>query len=92
VDPFQQKKQEEISTQKFREALKKSLNKKKKPVKFTWEGLGNLGISLTTNPGLAPLRQKRLEELRAGNKANEKDYIDFFEDIESSFAGGVYEM
>ena len=91
MDPFK-KKQEEVTAQKFREALKKSLNKKKKPVRFTWEGLGNLGISLTTNPGLAPLRQKRLEELRAGNKANEKDYIDFFEDIEASFAGGVQNL
>ena len=91
MDPFK-KKQEEVTTQKFREALKKSLNKKKKPVRFTWKGLGNLGISLTTNPGLAPLRQKRLEELKAGNKANEKDYIDFFEDIEASFAGGVQDL
>ena len=91
MDPFK-KKQEEITTQKFREALKKSLNKKKKPVRFTWEGLGNLGISLTTNPGLIPLRQKRLEELKAGSKANEKDYIDFFEDIEASFIGGIQDL
>ena len=91
MDPFK-KKQEEVTTQKFREALKESLNKKKKPVRFTWKGLGNLGISLTTNPGLIPLRQKRLEELKAGNKANEKDYIDFFEDIEASFIGGIQDL
>ena len=91
MDPFK-KKQEEVTTQKFWEALKKSLNKKKKPVRFTWKGLGNLGISLTTNPGLIPLRQKRLEELKAGNKANEKDYIDFFEDIEASFIGGIQDL
>ena len=46
--------------------------KKKKPVKFTWNGLFNLGLQFSTNPGLSPLRQKRLQELREGNKANEK--------------------
>ena len=93
MEPFKTTRQQrDVSAEGFREALKDSLNKKKKPVRFTWEGLGNLGITLTTNPGLARLRQKRLEELRAGNKANEKDYIDFFEDIEASFAGGVQDL
>ena len=93
MDPFKKKREQELeNADTILQLARTQLNKKKKPVRFTWEGLGNLGISLTTNPGLAPLRQKRLEELRAGNKANEKDYIDFFEDIEASFAGGVQDL
>jgi len=93
VEPFKTTRQQrDVSAEGFREALKDSLNKKKKPVRFTWEGLGNLGISLTTNPALVKLRRERLQELSAGNKANEKDYIDFFEDIEASVLGGVQDL
>jgi len=93
MDPFRKKKEQELENADTILSLARSqLNKKKKPVKFTWNGLFNLGLQFSTNPGLSPLRQKRLQELREGNKANEKDYIDFFEDIEKGVAGGVQDL
>ena len=93
MDPFKKKKQQELdNADTILELARSQLNKKKKPVKFTWNGLFNLGLQFSTNPGLSPLRQKRLQELREGNKANEKDYIDFFEDIEKGVAGGVQDL
>ncbi len=62
MDPFKKKREQELeNADTILQLARTQLNKKKKPVRFTWEGLGNLGISLTTNPGLAPLRQKRVE-------------------------------
>jgi len=93
MDPFKKKKQQELdNADTILELARSQLNKKKKPVKFTWNGLFNLGLQFSTNPGLSPLRQKRLQELREGNKANEKDYIDFFEDIEKGVAGGIQDL
>ena len=93
MDPFKKKKQQELdNADTILELARSQLNKKKKPVKFTWNGLFNLGLQFSTNPGLSPLRQQRLQELREGNKANEKDYIDFFEDIEKGVAGGVQDL
>ena len=69
-------------------SLKKTLTKQKKPVKFTWEGLKNFSQVFTTNP-FDKMRNERLKELMDGNKANEKDYIDFFEDMEKSIYSGV---
>ena len=93
MDPFKKKKQQELdNADTILELARSQLNKKKKPVKFTWNGLFNLGLQFSTNPGLSPLRQQRLQELREGNKANEKDYIDFFEDIEKGVAGGIQDL
>ena len=61
MDPFKKRRQRDIeNSDTILNLAREQLNKKKKPVKFTWEGLGNLGITLSTNPGLTPLRQKRL--------------------------------
>ena len=62
------------------EESRKFLSKTKKPVKFTWEGLKNFGLLFETNP-FDKLKTERLKELMSGSKANEKDYIDFFEDM-----------
>ena len=70
------------------EESRKFLSKTKKPVKFTWEGLKNFGLLFQTNP-FDKLKTERLKELMSGSKANEKDYIDFFEDMEKSVYGAV---
>ena len=58
MDPFKKRRQRDIeNSDTILNLAREQLNKKKKPVKFTWEGLGNLGITLSTNPGLTPLRQ-----------------------------------
>ena len=69
-------------------SLQKTLTKQKKPVKFTWEGLKNFSLVFDTNP-FSKLKTERLKELMEGNKANEKDYIDFFEDMEKSVYGAA---
>ena len=94
MDPFQKRKAKDIeNADTILSFAREQLNKKKKPVKFTWNGLFNLGIQLTgPSSPFSPLRQKRLQELSEGNKANEKDYIDFFEDIEKAFAGGIQDL
>ena len=70
------------------QAIKKTLTKEKKPLKFTWEGLKNFSLLFETNP-FDKLKTERLKELMSGSKANEKDYTDFFEDMEKSVYGAV---
>ena len=71
------------------ETIQKTLTKKKKPVKFTWKGAANFAQGfLNTNP-FSRIKQYRLKELMEGSPAKEKDYIDFFEDMEKSAYGGV---
>ena len=71
------------------ETIQKTLTKKKKPVKFTWKGAANFAQGfLNTNP-FSRIKQYRLKELMEGSPAKEKDYIDFFEDMEKSFYGGA---
>ena len=54
--------------------------KPKKEVKFTWKGLANLASSFDIT---SPRRLEKLGLLASGEqKPQEKDYIDFFEDIE----------
>ena len=70
-------------------SLQKTLTKQKKPVKFTWEGLKNFSKVFTTNP-FDKMRNERLMELMNNkDKPKEKDYIDFFEDMEKSIYGAV---
>ena len=70
-------------------SLRNSLTKQKKPVKFTWEGLKNFSKVFTTNP-FDKMRNDRLRELMENkDDAKEKDYVDFFEDMEKSVYGGV---
>ena len=90
MDPFK-KKDPQVEADNLREIVRDSLNKKKKPVKFTFEGLRNLGFLFETNP-FNKLKQERIKELMEGSKAKEKDYIDFFEDIEKGITGGVQDL
>jgi hypothetical protein len=70
-------------------SLRSTLTKQKKPVKFTWEGLKNFSKVFTTNP-FDKMRNDRLRELMENkDDAKEKDYVDFFEDMEKSIYGGV---
>ena len=70
-------------------SLQETLTKQKKPVKFSWEGLKNFSKVFTTNP-FDKMRNERLMELMDNkDKPKEKDYIDFFEDMEKSIYGAV---
>ena len=64
--------------------IKKRFKTEKKPTKFTWKGLYNLSALFETNM-FSPRKMERIKDLKEGNaKAQEKDYIDFFEDIEKA--------
>ena len=92
MEPFKDKKiilDTETVKDTLSSAIKKPLTVQKKPVKFTWEGLKNFSLVFSTNP-FDKLKRDRLEELMSGkDKAKEKDYIDFFEDMEKSIYGAV---
>jgi hypothetical protein len=87
---FREKKPIEIDNQTLFESLKQRTNPKpKKPVKiFSWSNLkaaANLARSLSGDLGY---KFKRIQELSEGNaKPEEKDYIDFFEDVEKGLYG-----
>ncbi len=86
MEPFQPKKSEEeeiIDRIVLNKTIKKRLNKPRKQVKFTWEGLKNFVPFLETNP-FDPLKVKRIKELTEGAPAKEKDYIEGFEELEES--------
>ena len=79
-------------------SLKNTLNAQKKPVKFTWKGLADFIISTDVGNPLAQyniqsLTNKtlpRITDLVEGKrKPKEKDYIDFFEDMEKSIFGAA---
>ena len=92
MEPFGKKKQEEVGVNVLKEAIKNSLNKKKKPVKFTWKGFADLASGfLETNP-FDKLKIERIKELQEGAPEKEKDYIDFFEDLEKGLYGGVQDL
>jgi hypothetical protein len=91
MDPFK-KKDPQVEADELQAIIRDTLNKKKKPVKFTWKGLANLSTSLfTTNP-FDKLKIDRLKQLTGGAKEKEKDYIDFFEDIEKGVTGGLQDL
>ena len=93
MDPFQPKKTEEqlVGEALVRSSIKNKLNKPRKEVKFTWEGLKNFVPFLETNP-FDPLKVKRIKELTEGAEPKEKDYIEGFEEIERSLYGGVQDL
>ena len=93
ADPFQRRKEKEIKRKETLLDLTRSqLNKKKKPVKFTWKGFANLASGfLETNP-FDKLKIERIKELQEGAPEKEKDYIDFFEDLEKGLYGGVQDL
>ena len=78
-------------------AIKKPLTVQKKPVKFTWDGLLNFGVSLSNTPvgryniqSLIDNTLPRATDIVKGRKKpQEKDYIDFFEDMEKSIFGAA---
>jgi len=92
MEPFEKNKiildKDEVANS-LSSSLKQTLTKQKKPVKFTWEGLKNFSQVFTTNP-FDKMRNERLRELTDNkDKPKEKDYIDFFEDMEKSIYGAV---
>ena len=78
-------------------SLQKTLTKQKKPVKFTWKGAADLLISMSNTPlrnynisALMNTDLPRVTDLAEGrDKPKEKDYIDFFEDMEKSMFGAA---
>ena len=71
----------------FKSIKKRTNPKPKKEVKFTWSGLGNLVRSLSLTD---PRKFERVGLLASGEaKPEEKDYIDFFEDIEKGLYGAA---
>ena len=69
--------------------LRSTLTKKKRPVKFTWQGAADFANSVfNTNP-FDPKKLERIKQLTTTKNVKEKDYIDFFEDMEKAVLGGV---
>ena len=95
-NPFRikDKKPSQIETDTIEKIIKKRLNPKPKgkAVKFTWKGLTNLAHLFDTNI-FSPQKLSRIKELMDDkDKAKEKDYIDFFEDIEKSVYSGSQKL
>ena len=90
MEPFK-KKDREVDSDSLKNVIKEQLNRRKKPIKFTWEGLKNLSLFFETNP-FDKLKVERFKELTEGSKAKEKDYVDFFEDVERGLYGGVQDL
>jgi len=88
MEPFKRDRNRILDPNDINQTIKKTLTKQEKPVKFTWKGLSNFGLLFETNP-FDKLKTERLKELMSGSKANEKDYTDFFEDMEKSVYGAV---
>ena len=66
MDPFKKKTESQLLDEIFvKDTIKETLNKPKKEVKFTWEGLKNFVPFLETNP-FDPLKVKRIKELSEG--------------------------
>ena len=93
MDPFKKKTESQLLDEIFvKDTIKETLNKPKKEVKFTWEGLKNFVPFLETNP-FDPSKVKRIKELSEGKDTpKEKDYIDGFEEIERTLYGGVQDL
>ena len=93
MDPFRPKKTEEelLDEVRVKDTIKESLNKSREEVKFTWDGFSKAITSAPVSP-FNPLFYKRLEELKKGSPAKEKDYIDAFEEAEKSLYGGLQDL
>ena len=50
ADPFLKKQPSQIEKNTARKIVENTLNKRTKPVKFTWSGLKNLSFFFETNP------------------------------------------
>jgi hypothetical protein len=84
---FKPEKPKEVESDTIIQAIKDNLNpKKENPTKFTWKGLAQF-ISMGDPTIPISSKMQRIRDLSNGNaKAIERDYTDFFEDIEK----GVY--
>ena len=100
MEPFKEKKtilDAETVKDTLSSSIVKPLTVQKKPVKFTWDGLLNFGISLSNTPigkyniqSLIDNTLPRASDIVKGRKKpQEKDYIDFFEDMEKSIFGAA---
>ena len=95
MDPFQKKVDVEVND--IQKAIKKNVARPSKPVKFTWKGAANFLATASNTPlrnyQLQSLMDKslpRITDLAEGrDKPEEKDYIDFFEDMEKSVFGAA---
>ena len=91
-EPFKKKKVEyNVDQSTVDKILKKRFSTEKKPKKFTWKGLMNAASILETNP-FDPIRLQRIRDLMEGSDAEEKDYIDTFEDLEKGFYSGAQKL
>ena len=67
--------------------------KKQKPVRFTWEGFRDLAMGVLDTDIFSPIRRARIQELIEENDTpKEKDYIDFFGDIEKGYYKGAQKL
>ena len=90
MEPFDQK--VDIEANDIQKAINKNIARPSKPVKFTWEGLKNFSLLFETNP-FDKLKIERLQQLTSGqDKGKEKDYVDFFEDMEKSVYGAAQSL
>jgi hypothetical protein len=100
MEPFKEKKtilDAETVKDTLSSSIVKPLTVQKKPVKFTWDGLLNFGVSLSNTPigkyniqSLIDNTLPRATDIVKGRKKpQEKDYIDFFEDMEKSVFGAA---
>ena len=100
MEPFKEKKtilDAETVKDTLSSSIVKPLTVQKKPVKFTWDGLLNFGVSLSNTPigkyniqSLIDNTLPRATDIVKGRKKpQEKDYIDFFEDMEKSIFGAA---
>ena len=98
MDPFQKKVDIEVND--IQESIKKNVARPSKPVKFTWKGAADFIISASNTPlgryNISTLLDKskpRITDLAEGrDKPEEKDYIDFFEDMEKSVFGAAQSL
>ncbi len=99
MEPFK-KKDPEVAASEIQTAIKNNIARPNKPVKFTWKGAANFLATASNTPlrnyQLQSLMDKslpRITDLAEGrDKPEEKDYIDFFEDMEKSVFGAAQSL
>ena len=99
MEPFK-KKDPEVEASEIQKAIKNNIARPSKPVKFTWKGVANFLATASNTPlrnyQLSTLMDKslpRITDLAEGRtKPQEKDYIDFFEDMEKSVFGAAQSL
>ena len=91
MEPFKPGKDAQIEADEILKSIENTLNKKKKPVKFTMKGLTELIDIEGSNPLLLiPGIKEKVNKYK--EKPTEENYIDFFEDIEKGLKGGVQDL